>query len=257
MTTRTWPERIGEVMPREFFEWASSVKGSLERTWETCPRGDWMLELAAHALVDGRRLTLAAAAVAREALPFLPHGDGRPLAALEAAEAWARDELKIDGIKAVAATEKEVFAALPDDEKKKAAIHAGRAVFDVIGAILAADVVRGIQADIASGRTGSYEDPPGEIAACYWETARNCFKGVPHHLAEAASRLLRATDPVLVEADFSGRGYAEAGDPESARRANDTAEAAKAEREASLKRSAAIVAEHIGFSLVVSSPGWR
>jgi hypothetical protein len=57
--------------------------------FEQCPRGDWLLALAARLGADRRALTLAAISCAREALTYLPTGDATLEAALASAGAWA------------------------------------------------------------------------------------------------------------------------------------------------------------------------
>jgi hypothetical protein len=69
--------------------WATRFGDDWERAWNECPRGDWLLAIAARAGVDRKKLVLAAAASARTALDSLPPGENRPLSAIEAAERWA------------------------------------------------------------------------------------------------------------------------------------------------------------------------
>ena len=65
---------------------------SLRAAWQACPRPDWLLWYAGRANVSRRTLTLVACACARDALKHVAPGEGRPLAAIEAAEQWARRE---------------------------------------------------------------------------------------------------------------------------------------------------------------------
>ena len=80
-------------------EWAKPY-ATLEAAWAACPRADWMLWLAAKGIGEigspaHRQLVLAACDCARHALPHVRRGEKRPLAAIEIAERWARDELGV------------------------------------------------------------------------------------------------------------------------------------------------------------------
>jgi hypothetical protein len=70
--------------------------------WAACDRGDWMLRKAATIGIDRRLVVQAAAACARLALPHVPKGESRPLKAIEAAEAWCRNEVGFEEVKAAA-----------------------------------------------------------------------------------------------------------------------------------------------------------
>lgn len=75
-------------------EWAAD-QGAASVAWAECPRGDWMLWLAARAGVDRRLVVLAACDCARLALPVWEdryRDDARPRTAIETAERWARNE---------------------------------------------------------------------------------------------------------------------------------------------------------------------
>ena len=68
--------------------------------WKHNKRGDYMLwvldkTLTTPSLADHRKLVLCACDFARLALPFVTKGEGRPLAAIRIAEAWAAGK---DGI---------------------------------------------------------------------------------------------------------------------------------------------------------------
>ena len=71
----------------------------LETAWAECPRGDWLLWLAAKAGIDRKRLVMTACATAREALQFVPAGEDRPRKAIETAEAWCRGEATIEQVR--------------------------------------------------------------------------------------------------------------------------------------------------------------
>ena len=67
----------------------------LATAWRECERADWMLWLCG--IMAGtknwpiwQQVVLATCACARQALRFVPAGENRPLAAIEAAEVWAK-----------------------------------------------------------------------------------------------------------------------------------------------------------------------
>src|SRR5947208_617208 len=66
-----------------------------EAAWNECPCGDWLLWVAARVGVDRKLVVRAACACARLALPHVPAGEGRPLRAIEAAEAWCEGRATI------------------------------------------------------------------------------------------------------------------------------------------------------------------
>ena len=77
-------------------EWAQKYK-TFANAWRYCKRGDWMLWLlgqnAGEPGSDERRpLVFAACECARLALPYVAKGEGRPLKAIETAEAWTRGD---------------------------------------------------------------------------------------------------------------------------------------------------------------------
>lgn len=72
-------------------DWAAGKTST--QAWEECPRADWLIwwawrdqEAGANTLVDLMAATIAGP---RMALRFVPEGENRPLAAIEAAERWA------------------------------------------------------------------------------------------------------------------------------------------------------------------------
>ena len=81
----------------EAVAWARAQKGTRQQAWNRCNRADWMLWLAARLCGERgskqhRAVVLAACACARTALPHVPAGESRPLAAIELAERWARGD---------------------------------------------------------------------------------------------------------------------------------------------------------------------
>ncbi len=69
----------------------------LASAWRECPRGDWLLWLAAR-LLPRPRVTLAACAGALLVLHLVPSGEERPRIAIETAEAWVRGEATIEQV---------------------------------------------------------------------------------------------------------------------------------------------------------------
>src|SRR5690606_27682000 len=80
--------RVGAC--RDAWQWSRGM--GLRQAWMTCPRGDWLLRLAAMLGVDLEPLTLATSRCARLALVHVPAGEGRPQHTIETAEAWCRGE---------------------------------------------------------------------------------------------------------------------------------------------------------------------
>lgn len=93
----------------DFLKWATGR--TPEAAWAECPRGDWLLEHAAKAGVDRRLLVLAAAACARLTLQIVPAGETSPLAVIEAAEAWTRSEVSVDGVRSAAERARDTYDA--------------------------------------------------------------------------------------------------------------------------------------------------
>jgi hypothetical protein len=85
-----WLERKGAH--HDVVEWARGHGSDWATFWQACPRGDWLLGVAARVGVDRRQLVLAAAACARGCLDCVPAGESRLSAAIGAAERWARGE---------------------------------------------------------------------------------------------------------------------------------------------------------------------
>jgi hypothetical protein len=130
----------------EAIEWAEPYT-TLAEAWEACQRGDWMLWLAAKAkLCTRQQLVLAACECARLALRHVPAGEGRPLAAIETAEAWARGEAKLEQVRSAAAAAAyaayAAYAAAAADAADAAAAAAADAAADADAAYAAAADVR-------------------------------------------------------------------------------------------------------------------
>jgi hypothetical protein len=69
--------------------------------WQDCQRAEWAIWLAEHLGVARPTVIEAACRCARLALKFVPTGEDRPLAAVEAAEAWTRGERDHDRLRRV------------------------------------------------------------------------------------------------------------------------------------------------------------
>ena len=139
MTTLDWL-LFDVVACEEARDWARGYP-TLDAAWAACPRGDWMLWLAARAIGEPgsdahRRLVLAACECARTALPYVPAGEDRPIRAIEIAERWARREAgaTIEHARTAAA-----FAAAYAAYAASTAASAARAAFAAASAARAAD----------------------------------------------------------------------------------------------------------------------
>jgi len=84
-------ERQGAT--RDVVEWFRAQTGTAADVWAACPRADWLLGIAARAGAPRTKLVAAAAACAREALSSYADPPAVALAALDAAEKFARGEL--------------------------------------------------------------------------------------------------------------------------------------------------------------------
>ena len=91
---------------------------TLEKAWQSCERGDWMLwligELSGEPTSASRKkLVLAACECARLALPYVTKGEKRPLQAIETAERWANGDetVSLAMVRAAAATNAAANAA--------------------------------------------------------------------------------------------------------------------------------------------------
>lgn len=104
--------------------WATAYGDDWERLWAECPRGDWLLGLAARAGVARQRLVLAAVAAARTAFDPASEIGELPRGALELAEAWAAGRASAEECRARAlALEK----ATPPDPALAAIVQACQA----------------------------------------------------------------------------------------------------------------------------------
>jgi hypothetical protein len=111
--------------------------------WNNCQRPDWMLWAAGKLGVDRRLIVRAAAMCARTALKYVPIGENRPLAAIEAAERWAENPTEENRVGANAAAYAAADAAdaayAAADAAANAAANAAAAAAYVAAAADAAD----------------------------------------------------------------------------------------------------------------------
>ncbi|MDY7232494.1 hypothetical protein [Hyalangium rubrum] len=92
---RAWSRRPREPFTldyRELAEWATGFDDDIERAWNACPRGDWLIGLATALGVPVKELLPAVATLVSQVLPKLPPGEPRPAEALRAAERWVQGE---------------------------------------------------------------------------------------------------------------------------------------------------------------------
>ena len=97
----------------EAIEWASTQKGSFQKSWDKCPRGDWLLWLLGRSKSDNNKIVLASCKISRTVLKYIPKGEKRPLVAIQTAEAWVRGEATLEEVKKAssAASDADNYAA--------------------------------------------------------------------------------------------------------------------------------------------------
>ena len=141
---------------RPAMEWLKDR--DLERMWEECERGDWLIWFAAKVGIDRKVIVRTACACAREALRFVPDGEIRPKTAIETAERWCNGEATIEQVRnasaAAAAADAAAYAAACD-----AAYAAYAADADAAFAAYAA-------AAYAAYAAAAYADAAAAAAAC-------------------------------------------------------------------------------------------
>ncbi|HYI01226.1 DUF4259 domain-containing protein [Hyalangium sp.] len=74
----------------EVSRWITDFSDDLERAWNECPRGDWLIGLATALGVPVRVLLPPVASLISPLLSKVPAGEQRPAEALQAAERWAQ-----------------------------------------------------------------------------------------------------------------------------------------------------------------------
>ena len=83
----------------EAIDWASTQKGSFQKSWDKCPRGDWLLWLLVRSKSDNKKIVLASCKIARTVLKYIPTVEKRPLVAIQTAEAWVRGEATLEEVR--------------------------------------------------------------------------------------------------------------------------------------------------------------
>lgn len=77
-----------------------ALRLTYQQFWETCPRGEWLLDWIAKEGNTNRKLIVyAACQCARLALPYCTDQQQRPLKAIETTEKWIRGEATLKEVK--------------------------------------------------------------------------------------------------------------------------------------------------------------
>ena len=96
-------EKLGAC--RDAIKWARTYP-SRQKAWDACERGDWMLWILGKTCKPNspqhRKIVLAACRCARLSLRYVVKGKKRPLAAIVAAEQWARKKIGLSEVLAAA-----------------------------------------------------------------------------------------------------------------------------------------------------------
>jgi hypothetical protein len=195
----------------EAIRWAESQPDA-ETAWRRCPRGDWLLWVAARLDIDRKLLVRAACACARTALSHVPAGEERPRIAIETAEAWARGEATLDDV-------------------RRAARYASNAAAAAYAATAAADAAHAATADDAAHAA----DAAADAAAAYAAAAAAAYADAAAHAAAYADDDAHAAAHAAATAAADARAAAYA-----------------ARRAASLARSADIVREIIPWEAMAA-----
>jgi len=124
----------------EAVEWVEANPTlSPAQLWRQCPRGDWLLWIAANTNIDRKKLVLAACQCARLALRYMPEGETRPLVAIETAEAWCRGNATLQQVRDAAAdATATAYAYATTDDAYAATAYAYGAAYDAANATDAA-----------------------------------------------------------------------------------------------------------------------
>ena len=141
-------------------EWAG--ERTAQRAWDECERPDWLFWWAARANVDRKLIVRAGCQCARTALKYVTSGEGRPLRAIETAEAWCDGKATIEEVYAAgraaarAADAADAAAYAADAYAGRAAARAAYAAdaADAYAPYAAADAARAADAD-AAGRAAA------------------------------------------------------------------------------------------------------
>ncbi len=128
MSVSDWLAQSGAH--HDLVEWARAYGCDFERAWNECPRGDWLLGLAAKVGVERPRIVLGAAACARIALSEIDPRERRPLHAIETAERWARGGVSDDECRALSV---ELNRTRVEEPALACALGAAQAALESVG----------------------------------------------------------------------------------------------------------------------------
>ena len=157
----------------EAIEWVKENNHeTLEKAWDACHRGDWMLWLAYHMKVDKRKLTLAKGRCAETVIHLME--DQRGIDAVKAAIAYGNGEI--------------------NDEQLRDAAHAAYAA-----AAAAYGAAYGAAADAAAAAYGAAADGAAADAAAYGAAAYGAAYGAKKENQQKTADICREilTDDVL------------------------------------------------------------
>lgn len=132
-TVAAWLAREGAQ--RDFVEWAGAFSGDVAALWQACPRGDWLLALAARLNAPSSTLVLAACGCAEGALEHLPPEQTAVAACLSTVRAWAegsRSALTVEELERMRALLEAARDSASDPAQAEAAL-AAIAALETIG----------------------------------------------------------------------------------------------------------------------------
>jgi hypothetical protein len=158
----------------------------MKSAWESCPRGDWLLWIAARAGVDRKAIVLAACDCAALALRFVPPCEQRPRIAIATTRKWARGRATIEQVRAAAYAAAAAAAA----DAAYAAYAAADAAYAAYAAYAAADAAYAAAAAAANAAYAAAANAQSKsLAKCAVKVrSRITFQAVlsSHKAAEAA-----------------------------------------------------------------------
>lgn len=109
-------EKLRGLNPcEEGLKYAESF-GSLQKAWDACERGDWMLWLLGKLSgppesASRKELVLIACKCARTALKYVEKSEKRPLKAIQTAEKWAKEAATIEEVREASTASYSAYAA--------------------------------------------------------------------------------------------------------------------------------------------------
>lgn len=192
----------------ELARWAET-QPSLATAWRNCERSDWLLWLLAKRPLDEnahRKLVLCACEIARTVIKHVPEDDGRPLAAIDAAERWTRGEATLADVRAASEAAYDAYVvyygegALDNAEERDphyAANYAARAVAFGADPDLAHGVARGADDAAFAARAASIAAGAVDLAditrtVSIGTAAAYCAKDAAEDAAEAVAVAAKA-----------------------------------------------------------------